>query len=149
MELLDAMKTMGTCRYYKTEPVPDEVLKRVLDAARWAPQGGNRQPVRYVVVRDPEKKKQLRDWYYPTWASYLGDALLGAIKIGGDQVPKILKDADYFADHLHEIPVIVVVCAVMEDIHPTDIELDRDPGSSGICSEHDANSSDETSLSRG
>ena len=42
-------------------------------------------------------------------------------------MPKLLKDADIFAENFHKVPVIVVVCARMEDIHPTDLELDRDP----------------------
>ena len=131
MELYDVMRTAGTGRYYREDPIPDDVLERVLDAARWAPQGGNRQPNRYIVVRDPETKKQLRDWYFPTWRDYLEAAGLGAIQIRGAEVPKLLKDADVFADNLHKVPVIVVVCAKMEDIHPTDLELDRDPVVSG------------------
>ncbi len=47
--------------------------------------------------------------------------------IKGRAIPKLLQDADYFADNLHKVPAIVVVCARMEDIHPTDLELDRDP----------------------
>lgn len=128
MEFYDVIKTAGTCRYYKEDPIPDDVMERVMDAARWAPQGGNRQPNRYIVVRDPDTRQQLRDWYYPIWAEYLAAAGMGAIKIRSDKgVPKILVDADIFADNFHKPPVIVVVCAKMEDIHPTDLELERDP----------------------
>lgn len=42
MELIELMRSQSSCRYYTTDPVPDDVLERVLDAARWAPQGGNR-----------------------------------------------------------------------------------------------------------
>jgi nitroreductase len=52
---------------------------------------------------------------------------VGAVAIRGNEVPKLLKDADIFADHLHKVPVLVVVCAHMEDIHATDLELERDP----------------------
>ncbi len=128
MDFYDVVKTAGTCRYYREDPLPDDVLARILDAARWAPQGGNRQPNRYVIVRDPAKRKQLRDWYYPIWADYLAAAGMGSIKIRSDKgVPKILVDADIFADNFHKPPVVVVVCSKMEDIHPTDLELDRDP----------------------
>lgn len=127
MEFYEVLETAGTGRYYKSDPIPDEVLERVMNAARWAPQGGNRQPNRYIIVRDPEKRKKLRDLYYPIWAEYLAAAGLGNIKIRGSEVPKLLQDADYFADNFHLPPVIVVVCAHMEDIHPTDLELERDP----------------------
>jgi nitroreductase len=127
MEFYEVIQTAGTGRYYKEDPIPDDVLKRVMNAARWAPQGGNRQPNRYVVVRDAEKKRALRDLYFPFWREYLAAAGVGEVAIKGRAIPKLLQDADYFADNLHKVPVIVVVCARMEDIHPTDLELDRDP----------------------
>lgn len=127
MDFYEVLQTAGTGRYYKEDPIPDDVLTRVLNAARWAPQGGNRQPNRYIVVRDPQKKQALRDLYFPFWRAYLAEAGVGAITIRGNEVPKLLKDADVFADNLHKVPVIVVVCAFMEAIHPTDLELDRDP----------------------
>lgn len=127
MDFYEVVQTAGTGRYYKEDPIPDDVLKRVLNAARWAPQGGNRQPNRYVVVRDAEKKKALRDLYFPFWREYLAHAGIGEIAIRGNAIPKLLKDADIFADNFDKVPVIVVVCAHMADIHPTDLELDRDP----------------------
>ncbi|MCU0475599.1 MAG: nitroreductase family protein [Anaerolineae bacterium] len=127
MDFYDVLRTAGTARYYKEDPIPDDVLTRVLDAARWAPQGGNRQPNRYVVVRDPAKKQALRDLYFPVWREYLAKAGVGEIAIKGNLIPKLLQDADYFADNFHKVPAIVVVCAHMPDIHPTDLELERDP----------------------
>jgi nitroreductase len=99
----------------------------VLNAARFGPQGGNRQPNRYIVIREAEKKQALRDLYFPLWRDYLAQAGVGAIQIRGNEVPKLLKDADHFADNLHKVPVLIVVCAHLPDIHPTDLELDRDP----------------------
>jgi len=65
MEFRDVLETTGTCRFYRPDAVPDAVLARVLDAARYAPTGGNRQGVRFLVVRDAAKRRQLRDWYVP------------------------------------------------------------------------------------
>ena len=67
MELTDAMRTTHACRRYLPDPVPDEVFHRAIDAARFAPQGGNRQGVRFVIVRDPEKKRRLGEWYLVPW----------------------------------------------------------------------------------
>lgn len=123
MDLIEAMRTTPTTRYYKPDPVPDELLVRAFDAARFGPQGGNRQPVRWVVVRDDDKKRQLKEWYLEPWKAYLAAATGGEIRIGG--MPKIVQDADYFAEHLDEVPVLVVALAEIESLHLTDNDLDR------------------------
>ena len=123
MELTEAMRTVGTCRYFTDDPVPDEVLHRAFDAARFGPQGGNRQPVRWIVVRDPARKQALADLYLPMWKAYLGAIGDGTVNVGA--LPKAVVDADHFAEHLAEVPAIVVVCAEIDGLHPTDLELDR------------------------
>lgn len=123
MELADAMCTVGTCRYFAPDPVPDEVLHHAVDVARFGPQGGNRQPVRYVVVRDQERKQALADLYLPMWKTYLQGIGDGTVDVGA--LPKAVRDADHFAEHLAEVPAIVVVCAEVDGLHPTDVQLDR------------------------
>lgn len=123
MEIYEAIRGAGTCRYYRPDPVPDAVLARVLDAARYGPSGGNRQPVRLVAVRDPASRRALRDLYLPHWERYLELARSGATRI--DALPEALRAADDFARGLHEIPVLVVVCARLADVHPTDDALGR------------------------
>ncbi|MER7541836.1 nitroreductase family protein [Spirillospora sp. NPDC127506] len=123
MDVIEAMKTTGTCRYFRDDPVPDEVLLPAFEAARFAPQGGNRQPVRWVVVRDKDRKRQLAEWYLGPWKAYL--AGIGAGEIGVGALPKAVTDADHFAEHLHEVPAVVVLCAELDGLHPTDLELDR------------------------
>ena len=59
MEFYDVIKTRRSVRSYKPDPIPDDVLKRVLDAARIAPSGSNRQPWKFIVVKDEETKKKL------------------------------------------------------------------------------------------
>lgn len=123
MDLLEAMRTQGTTRYYEDREVPDEVLHRAFDAARYGPQGGNRQPVRFIVVRDPETKRQLAEWYLPPWKAYLSQAMGGEVELGA--LPRTVQAADDFAEHFAEIPVLVVVCAEIAGLHPTDTELGR------------------------
>ncbi|NNL86639.1 MAG: nitroreductase family protein, partial [Myxococcales bacterium] len=96
MDLLEAMRSNITCRYYKDEPVPDEVLLRLFDAARFAPNGGNRQPVRFIAVRDASKKKVMRDLYLPIWKEYLKGVDVGAIQVKG--VRRLIESADFFAE---------------------------------------------------
>ena len=123
MDLGTIMRTNGACRFYKTDPVSDEILASVLDAARWGPTGGNRQPVSFVVVRDRAKKERLRDLYLPIWEPYCEAARQGAIRVGAKSV--LLDNADHFARHMADIPVMLVVCARLSDVHPTDHKLGR------------------------
>jgi nitroreductase len=125
MELGEAIRTAVTTRRFKPDPVPDELLARVLDAGRFAPQGGNRQPVRFVVVRDPEHRRQLQEWYLVPWKAYLAAAREGEVGVGARNADRALRVADRFAEHLAEAPVIVVVCAELAGVHPTDTELGR------------------------
>jgi nitroreductase len=109
---------MGTCRFYKPDPVPDDVLARAIDLARFAPTGGNRQGVRFVVVKDEDKRGQLAEWYLPLWERYLRGADVAS-------APPMVRNADHFARHLADVPAIVVVCANMGDLLATDSRLDH------------------------
>lgn len=61
MDTLTAIHTRRSVRQYKDTPVPDDVLKKVLEAARWAPSWANTQCTRYVVVKDPALKEKLTE----------------------------------------------------------------------------------------
>jgi nitroreductase len=52
MDLYDVMRTTGAVRRFTGDPLPDDVLRRILDNARFAPSGGNRQGVRVIALRD-------------------------------------------------------------------------------------------------
>jgi nitroreductase len=137
MELREAMRSMHACRYFTPDPVPDEVFHQAIEAARFAPQGGNRQAVRFVIVRDPEKKRRLGEWYLPPWREVSGAVRAGlssittesgvekSAQLGFSNIPKALDDGDHFAEHFGEHPAIVVVCIDQRETHPTDTELDR------------------------
>ncbi len=123
MELAEAIRTNWSCRYYRDDPVDDAVLAAALDHARFAPQGGNRQPVRFLAVRDATLKAQLAEWYRVPWKAYMAAARAGQIDIGGAW--QLVENADHMADHFQDVPIIVVVCADPEGVHPTDTELGR------------------------
>lgn len=119
MDFYEMVRTNNTCRYYKPDPVPPDVLARVVDAARWAPSGGNRQPLRFIVVRDRAKKLEMRNLYLPIWDEY--------IKVRMANAPRsaLLEAADHFARHMEDIPVFVLALARLADVHPTDTQLGR------------------------
>jgi nitroreductase len=137
MELLEAMRTLHTNRSYAPDPVPDEVFYKAVESARFGPQGGNRQPVRFVIVRDEAKKRALGELYLKPWKEYFNAAMEGmqalasdsgdekATWIGYKDAEKALLAADQFAERFGEHPAIVVVCAALADTHPTDTDLGR------------------------
>lgn len=139
MELTEAMRTQHACRYYAPDEVSDEVFYNAVEAARFGPQGGNRQPVRFLIVRDAAKKKQLAEWYLEPWTDYYNAMKAGveaieakdeehtekATWIGHAKIEKAMEDANHFAHHFAEHPAIVVVCADLAATHPTDTELGR------------------------
>ena len=123
MDLIDAMTSNGTCREYRPDPVPPAVLRQVLAAAQLAPSGGNRQPVRFIVVTDPALRQQLKDWYLPHWNAYIDAARQGTVTL--DAIPRTVQRADYFANRLEQVPALIVVCARLADCHATDTALGR------------------------
>jgi nitroreductase len=110
VKLFEAMRTTAATRSYSTDPVDDDTLHRVLEHARFAPSGGNRQPWRVVVVRDPEQKRRLREQYVE---AYRHSPQYGT------------SGLDRFADHLDELPVLLVVCVELAALTITDAGLDR------------------------
>jgi nitroreductase len=79
--------------------------------------------VRWVVVRDAANKKALADLYLPLWKAYFDGIATGDVNVGA--LPQAVVDADFFAEHLAEVPAIVVACAELAGLHPTDAELGR------------------------
>ena len=79
MDLSQALTTTGAVREFSDRPVPDDVLRRILDTARFAPSGGNRQAWRVVVVQNPDHRRQLRDLYLTGWYEYLAITPAGLV----------------------------------------------------------------------
>lgn len=123
MDLLEVLRTTNACRYYKTDPVPDDLIIEVLDAARWAPTGSNKQPVTWVVVRDSAKRQGLHDLYQPLWNGVMEKYASG--EIGAGFRPGFLDHVDHFAKHLKDVPLLIVACAKVGEITAVDANLGR------------------------
>lgn len=127
-ELYGVMSTLRAVRRLRPDPIPDDVLERVLQAACWAPTGGNTQPWRVVVVTDDEGKRALQDVYEPEWVSYAA-GFLDRVK---DRPPqeyamweRTKAAGDHLAAHLAEAPALLVFCANPKAMAITDASLDR------------------------
>lgn len=123
MELMEAIRTNGTCRYYTSEPVPGALLATLLQAAQLGPSGSNRQPVRFLVVRDADKRRALQQLYLPVWNEYL--AKMRTAGAGDRARGKLLDNADHYARHMADVPVQIVVCYGIADVQAVDSALDR------------------------
>jgi nitroreductase len=127
-DLYDTMSTLRAVRKLRPDPIPYDVLERVLQAACWAPTGGNTQPWRVVVVVDPAPKQALKEIYGPEWARYSAGFMKRLASLPAAQLApleRIVAAGDYLADHLGEAPAILVFCANPAVMAITDAKLDR------------------------
>jgi nitroreductase len=134
MDIVEALRTTGAVRQFTEEPVADEVIARILDAARFAPNGGNRQAWRIVVVQDPSTRAALRDLYVAGWRQYV--AMTGAGLT--PWAPVTDRDAEAaalaslpdgpfgdFVDRFDEVPVLLVLLADLRRLAAVDRDLGR------------------------
>jgi nitroreductase len=113
-DLFACMGTQRAMRRIKPDPVPEAALRKLLWAATRAPSGANRQPWRFIVVRDPRKKRELGKLYAASFYASAGDFLA---RLPGNMpaaarasAERTYRSAKHLADHLHEAPFIVIVC---------------------------------------
>ncbi|BDX30772.1 nitroreductase [Mycobacterium antarcticum] len=132
MELYDVMRTTGAVRQFTGDPLPDDVLGRILDNARFAPSGGNRQGVRVIAVRDMPTRERLAELSRPGAQRYTAQIVNGEAPwnplhpcgvddatIEATEVPRggagTLLDSD----------VVLVVCVDLGVVAAVDQDLDR------------------------
>lgn len=132
MELYDVMRTAFAAREFTADPLPDEVLYRILDNARFAPSGGNRQGGHVLVIRSRATREALAALTLPGAKRYFAQLMAGenpwntvspsavdAETIARTEVPAA------FVRPLLEAAVVLVVCVDLRVVAATDCELDR------------------------
>ena len=128
MDLYEAMRTCRAVRHHRPDPIPDDVLRRVLEAATFAPTGGNAQPWRMIAVRDAAKRRALRELYLPLWQEYSKEYMRVSAGLTGDAASKrdrMLDAANHLGEHLDVSPVIVVFVFDVRRMSITDDGLGR------------------------
>lgn len=86
-------------------PVPMELVRECLEVALQAPSGGNRQGWHWVVVTDPDQRAGIADHYRRSYAAYRD-----AQEAGAGARARMRDSADHLAEHMHEVPVLVIAC---------------------------------------
>jgi nitroreductase len=132
MELYDVMRTTSAVREFTGDPLPDEVLGRILDNARFAPSGGNRQGAHVVVVRDPETRGRLAELNKPAVRRYVaqikaGEGPWNPVHPPGPTPQEIAATdvPDAFVKPLHTASAVLVVFVDLSVVASTDQDLDR------------------------
>lgn len=105
MDIFDAIYTLRAMRRLKTDPVPEELVWKVLDAAIRAPSGGNLQPWGFVVVTDPEKKRKIGEWYLEAWNKGYGP--VKDVMMADPVRARTFKSADHLANNIADVPVLI------------------------------------------
>ena len=129
MGIYEAMRTLRAVRRLRPDPIPDDVLNRVLEAATWAPTGGNVQPWRIVVVKDPALKQPIGKLYNERWIAY-SKQYRGAIQASAPaevraRAERTLAAGDYLGAHFGETPVVAMFCFNPKNMAITDAKQER------------------------
>jgi nitroreductase len=122
VELFEAIHSARSLRRFRSDPVPEELITRVLDAAIRAPSAGNAQNWAFVVVRDPAQRSELGAIYRK--ASDIAAAIYQArgrpAHLTEAQWARMMADGAWLWEHLGEVPVLLVPCLQRRDMPPAE-----------------------------
>jgi len=132
MELYDVMRATFSARQFTTDPLPDDVVARILDHARFAPSGGNRQGWRVIVVRDAATKRTLADLSAFAGRRYAAQAANGESPWNTIDPPRVNAEAiartqvpPHLTQSIATAPVVLVVCVDLKVVASIDQDLKR------------------------
>ena len=120
-DLFEIMHTTRAMRRLKPDPVPDALIRKILQAGVCAPNGGNTQRWRFLVVKDPAIKQQVQVHYKRAFDEVIGPRYLTSAPPPGVTREAYMRQhaaVQYLTDHFHEAPVWIVAC-IEEAAAPT------------------------------
>ena len=104
--LFEAIYSQRAIRYFKSDPVPDELIHKLIEAGTKAPSGGNRQGWKFLVITDSGTKKKIGDYYEQGWEHAYG----AATSDPGQLQPHVHRSAEHLARTMGEAPVLLMAC---------------------------------------
>ena len=132
MELFDVMRTTFAARRFTADPVPDAVLAKVLDHARFAPSGGNRQGWKVLVVREQKTKDELARLSGIAAKRYTAQVANGEAPWNSIDPPRVdaatierTAPPPHLTEPLSKAPVVLVICVDLKVVASIDQELKR------------------------
>lgn len=132
MDLYDVMRTTPAVRDFTDDPLPDETLHRILDHARFAPSGGNRQGTHVIVVRDRSTREALVDLYGPAVRRYVAQTKAGQSPWNPLEPPAPSPEEiaaapvpEHFTRPVLTAAAVLVVCVDLGVVAAMDQDLDR------------------------
>lgn len=131
MEMTHVMRTTGAVRSFTADPVPQEVLYRILDNARFAPSGANRQAWHVTVVRDLELRRRLAEASLAAWRRYVAEHAAGYRAFSAiEPAPASTPEPADLAPHpmfsaIERVPEVLVVSVDLKALAMLDRDLDR------------------------
>jgi len=111
--LFEIIRTTRSMRRLKPDPVPDELLRQVLEAGTCAASGGNMQAWRFLLIRDPAIKQAAAAFYRKAWHEAVAPRYRAgppAPGMSAERFARLLAAAEHLADHIHEAPAWIVPC---------------------------------------
>ena len=113
--LFDTLMTMRAMRRLKPDPVPADLVEKILRAGQAAPNGGNAQSWGFIVVEDPAIKQQIQHYYAKAYDDMVGPhyaAIIDGMADGADKEKFIrqVSATKHLTDHFHEAPLMIVAC---------------------------------------
>ena len=121
-DLFDIIRTTRAMRRLKPDPVPDELVRRILEAGTCAPSGGANQRWRFLVVKDRSIKEQVQKWYQKAFDEMVGPRYRNSAPPPGSSPGRYRRQHDaveYLTEHYHEAPIWIVVCQEHGETPPT------------------------------
>jgi nitroreductase len=112
-DLFEIIQTTRAMRRLKPDPVPDELIRKVLEAGVCAANGGNTQRWRFLVIKDAKIKKQVQVYYKKAFDEVVGPRYLSSAPPPGVSRERYTRQhaaVEYLTDHFHEAPVWIVAC---------------------------------------
>jgi nitroreductase len=128
MELIDVLRSTGAVRAFTDAAVDDATVAAILDDARFAPSGGNRQPWRVAVVRDRNVRLRLARLMQTTWDDYNAQRNAGLTPFAVGNPPRrepSTHTPNSLLENIESVPVVLAVAADLGSIALMDAELDR------------------------
>ncbi len=120
MDIREAIRTTGAVREFRPDPVDHDVLYGILDDARFAPSGGNRQPWRVAVIHDTANRRILADLMSPVWDDYVASRALGRTPFNVvDYEPPddvVRNRPNPLLDRIEAVPVVLAVAVDLHDV---------------------------------